>query len=80
MYRRALRTLLSSVKPRAKTGSGWAVVRPASSIHFAAPQSDCCSRPVSNAAGVLHAEASPLTSYTRTCHTAGWRDGSGSPP
>ena len=42
MYRRALRTGLSSEKPRAKIGSGCAFVRPASSIHFAEPQSDCC--------------------------------------
>ena len=34
-------TVLSSVKPRAKIGSGCAFVRPASSIHFAEPQSDC---------------------------------------
>ena len=80
MYRRALETVLSTEKPRAKIGSGWAVVRPASSIHFAEPQSDWLSRPVSNVAGALHADASPFASQTRTCHTAGWRDGSGSPP
>ena len=80
MYRRALRTGLSSEKPRAKIGSGCAFVRPASSIHFAEPQSDCSSRPVSKLAGALQPEASPLPSHTRTCQTAGWREGSGAPP
>ena len=71
MYRRALETDLSTEKPRPNIGSGCVFVRPASSIHFAEPQSDWLSRPVSNVAGALHADASSLASQTRTCHTAG---------
>ena len=37
-------------------------------IHFAAPQSDASSRPISNVDGALHAEASPSPSQARTCH------------
>ena len=71
MYRRALLTDLSTANDRPNIGSGCVFVRPASSIHFAEPQSDWLSRPVSNVAGALHAEASPFASQTRTCQAAG---------
>ena len=80
MYRRALLTVLSTENARAKIGSGCVLLRPASSIHLAEPQSDCCRSPVSKVAGALQAEASPAASHTLTCQAAGCRDASGCPP
>ena len=53
MYRRALLTVLapSTENARAKIGSGCVLLRPASSIHFAEPQSDCWRSPVSKVRG-----------------------------
>ena len=64
MYRRALLTVLSTENARAKIGSGCVLLRPASSIHFAEPQSDCWRSPVSKVAGALQAETSPAASHT----------------